>query len=305
MKATAMLDQMTARKDLPCDLPETINYHFTPACNMRCAFCFAGFRDCGKASLDQYKAVIRAIAGAPSSGAVSRRLNFVGGEPTVDPFLDELLFEAHACGLRTSVVSNGFNLIRKGLPESFKTLELLGLSIDSLDPTTNRRIGRTVGNNAISIGDWFRLFEQAGAMGLPLKINTTVTAFNADEVLSAFIEKAAPRRWKVFQGMVVDGQNGDGSDAWAIDRHTFERFVRRNSTRNITPLAEPETAMRGSYAMISPDDRFFDSTVGGHSYSDPIVKVGVDRAWRQISFDSYLFQERTRSYQQEEVHKAA
>jgi radical S-adenosyl methionine domain-containing protein 2 len=293
MKATEKLCQCNAQNDSFCDLPETVNYHFTSACNMRCLFCFAGFKDCSYSSLDQHRAIIRAIAAVPSELNVPRRLNFVGGEPTAYPYLEELLLEAHVCGLRTSIVSNGFNLIQKGLPESFRTLELLGLSIDSLNPETNFRIGRCVRNKVIAAPDWLQLVEQARAIGVPLKINTTVTAFNAAEDLSGFVEKVSPKRWKIFQGMVVAGQNDPGSHDWAVSRPVFDRFIQRNSKCKIKPVVEQESLMRGSYAMISPDGRFFDSAKGFHSYSNPILEVGIKNAWNQIFFDSSLFNKRT------------
>lgn len=296
---------MDAQSFVTCRLPETVNYHFTPACNMQCAFCFSGFADCGSASLERHKAIIQAIASVPCASNKPRRLNFAGGEPTSYPHLDELILEAHTCGLRTSVVTNGFNLVRHGLPDSFQSLELLGLSIDSLAPAVNRRTGRCVRNEVITEADWLRLAEQANAMGLPIKINTTVTAYNADEDLSGFVERMAPRRWKIFQGIVVEGQNDHGSGAWAIEPPALDRFVRRNAARSIQPVVEPEELMRGSYAMISPDGRFYDSTLGGHSYSDPILNVGMARAWSQIQFDSALFDERTHSYSDEEVRYAA
>lgn len=143
----------TANASTSAGLPETVNYHFTSACNMRCRFCFAGFKDCGFSTLEKHKSVIRAIAAAPSDTGISRRLNFVGGEPTAYPYLDNLLREAAACGLRTSIVTNGFNLARFGLPKSFQSLELIGVSIDSLDAGTNRRMGRSVRGETLASQD--------------------------------------------------------------------------------------------------------------------------------------------------------
>lgn len=305
MNTTVLLDGLAAQDLEFSTLPETVNYHFTPLCNMRCAFCFAGFRDCKQVSLERHKAVIRSVAAVPTISRHPRRLNFVGGEPTVYPYFEELLLEAHDCGLRTSLVSNGFNLVQKCLPESFQTLELLGLSIDSLNSETNRRIGRAACGKVITQSEWLRLIDQANDLGLSVKINTTVTAYNADEDLSAFVERVAPRRWKVFQGMVVEGQNANHAREWVVDRTTFDRFVSCNSTRSTKPVAESEALMRGSYAMISPDGRFFDSSIGRHTYSDSILDIGVERAWRQISFDVSRFDERTRSYSEMEVACAA
>jgi radical S-adenosyl methionine domain-containing protein 2 len=223
-------------------------------------------------------------------------MNFVGGEPTVCPFLEELLLEAKCCGLRTSIVSNGFNLVSNGLPSAFRSLDLLGLSIDSLIDERNRRMGRAVHGNAISALSWMRLFDQAGSLGLPIKINTTVSKFNVREDLSAFILEAAPERWKVFQAMAVEGQNCGSKMAWQIDTPAFERFVHRHQCLGANPVVESADVMRGSYAMVSPDGRFFDSTTGSHCYSDPILEVGADTAWSQVSFDQARYDARTHSY---------
>ena len=74
-------------------LPDTVNYHFTSACNMQCCFCFAGFSDCRRSTADEQKAIIRAIAAAPlpSFEQRPRRLNFDGGEPTICLYLEELV----------------------------------------------------------------------------------------------------------------------------------------------------------------------------------------------------------------------
>ncbi len=284
-------------------LPETVNYHFIPACNMSCRFCFACFKECRSLTLKQHKSIIRALSEAslPSAHKKSRRLNFVGGEPTVYPHLAELLLYARACGLRTSVVTNGFKLVKEGLPLAFRSLELLGLSVDSLINSTNLQIGRSVKGVTISVNDWMKLFDQAAQIGLQIKINTTVTKYNVDEDLTNFILGANPVRWKVFQGMVVVDQNDSNSHQWAMGQPAFKRFVDRHRNAGVHPVVESESVMRGSYAMISPDGRFFDSTQGFHSYSDPILKVGVDHAWDQVCFNENLFNERTASYQGEEV----
>lgn len=279
-------------------IPDTINYHFTSACNMRCQYCFAGFTDCHKLSTEEQKAIIRTIAEVPLSSLSTkpRRINFVGGEPTIYPYLDELILEAARYGMRASIVTNGFNLVAKGLPPAFQSLELLGVSIDSLDSVTNIRMGRSVSGRTISVAQWIELFGEAEKIGLPLKINTVVNAYNMHENMSAFIAEAAPLRWKLFQAMTVEGQNCHSCKDWVIDGETFGRYVQRHLRAGIQPVVESEAVMRGTYAMVSPDGRFFDSTSGGHLYSEPILKVGMEKAWSQVSFSQEGFNDRTSSY---------
>ena len=41
-------------------------------------------------------------------------------------------------------------------------------------------------------------------------------------------------------------------------------------------MPESNELMRGSYVMVDPAGRFFDNVEGGHTYSRPILEVGVE-----------------------------
>lgn len=281
-------------------LPDTVNYHFTPACNMHCKICFAEFNDCCESRLSRHKAVIRAVAGAcPLPNRMTRRINFVGGEPTVYPRLGELVAEATAFGLRVSIVTNGYRLVKNSaLPDYVENLEIVGLSIDSLNTMTNLRCGRAVNGKTISSEEWFDLFAKLAALNVKIKINTVVSNLNWRENLLPFMQNAGPNllRWKIFQAMSVKGQNCSSPDSWdhGVTASQFDAFVNRHRIAN--PLVEDNTLMRGSYAMISPDGRFFDSTTGEHRYSQAIGEVGIEGAWRQIAFSKNKYEKRTSTY---------
>ena len=114
--------------------------------------------------------------------------------------------------------------------------------------------------------------------------------------MASFIAEADPLRWKVFQSIAVEGQNCHSFREWTVDRATFDRYVNRHVKAGVHPVVESEEMMRGSYAMISPDGRFYDSTSGTHRYSDPILAVGVEKAWGQVIFSHQKFADRTMSY---------
>ena len=48
--------------------------------------------------------------------------------------------------------------------------------------------------------------------------------------------------------------------------------------------------------MADPAGRFFDNTAGHHTYSDPILEVGVQAALRQLSVDPGKFIARDGAY---------
>lgn len=278
--------------------PETINLHFHSACEMSCKYCFAPFHDCDQLSIHEIKQLVRLLADCPPSHPCDppRRLNLVGGEPTLAPHFWDLVNCARSVGLRVSIVTNGYSFIRKGVPEDVALLDLVGVSIDSLIPATNKRIGRSVGSSTISEDQWFSIFRDLAQLGVALKINTTVTKWNMHENMSEFIHAASPERWKVFQAFIVAGQNCSKSDDWKVSRSEFDTYVERHLQEDISVCAESEDLMRGSYAMISPDGRFFDSLSGSHHYSESILTVGVDNAWQQIQYDNVLFAKRTQGY---------
>lgn len=281
-------------------LPETVNYHFTSSCNMRCKICFAGFNDCCESSLSRHKAVIRAVSEAHLlPNRKTRRINFVGGEPTVYPHLGELVAEATACGLRASIVTNGYKLVKSNtLPAYVANLEMVGLSIDSLNCATNFSSGRSVNGKTISSEEWFELFAKLVALDVKIKINTVVSSLNWRENLLPFMQNARSNliRWKIFQAMPVKGQNCISLDRWShgVTARQFDAFVKRHRIAN--PIVEDDNLMRGSYAMISPDGCFFDSTTGEHRYSEAIGVVGLEEAWRQTVFSKDKYEKRTSTY---------
>ena len=93
-------------------LPPAVNWHFWPWCNYGCKFCFARFEDIPLA--DRLPREITLLVPAMLKQAGAEKITFVGGEPTLCPFLDELLIESKRVGLTTCIVSNA-----SGLTEDF------------------------------------------------------------------------------------------------------------------------------------------------------------------------------------------
>jgi radical S-adenosyl methionine domain-containing protein 2 len=89
-----------------------VNYHLWEPCNMRCKFCFATFQDVKrtvlpKGHLSRHKS-LDLISRLAEFGFEKK--TFVGGEPTLCPWLGELIVKAKAMGMVTMLVTNGSNL---------------------------------------------------------------------------------------------------------------------------------------------------------------------------------------------------
>lgn len=287
-------------------LPETVNYHLNKNCNFLCRGCYAVFNDTPgirgvMLSKERMFEVVDAVAAAPlPDGKGVRKLTFAGGEPTLCNWLPELISHAKSLGLVTMLVTNGSRCSRDYLAAMAPSLDWLTVSIDSLVPETNLAIGRhNFRGLPLAADDYARILADASALGIRTKVNTVVSRLNWRENMSRFISQSAISRWKILQIMQVDGQNDAFIDSLLIDGRRFGSFLQRHRNvegTGIRVVPEPVESIRGSYCMIDPQGRFFDSSSGRHLYSSPILKVGIAAAFAEVSFDHDQFLARGGSY---------
>jgi radical S-adenosyl methionine domain-containing protein 2 len=279
-------------------LPPAVNFHLEKACNLRCKFCYAHFDDDAalreiKRGLDREHAM-RVIELVREAGA--EKITFVGGEPTLCPFLPDLLRHARDLGYTTTLVTNGFRLERL-LDEVADCLDWVGLSVDSADEATQAALGRDRGTH---VAKSLAHFRRIHALGIRVKLNTVVTSINWQEDMSDFVRITRPDRWKLFQVLPVDGQNDGSVGPLLIAREQFDAFVDRHmhlKDEGISVVPESNDAMTGSYAMIDPLGRFFSNVGGRHTYSPAILEVGVETAFAAVGFDALKFEARGGKYE--------
>ena len=279
----------------------SVNYHLWKPCNMRCEFCFATFQDIdaeflpkGHLKRDDSISIIDALAGAGF-----RKINFAGGEPTLCPWLPDLILRAKALGLTTSVVTNGSRISEEWMGSVSGSLDWAALSVDSVDPGTLLRTGRTTRSGPMSRCDYLHVIGILKKHNVRVKINTVVSRVTLEEELAEFIIEARPERWKLLQVLPVSGQNDAAVDEHLISAGEFDRYTdvsRRVEGYGITVVPESNDLMTGSYVMVDPAGRFFDNVAGYHTYSRPILEVGVEEALKDVSMDAGKFLSRSGMY---------
>lgn len=293
-----------------CPLPPSVNYHVNTSCNFGCHFCFATFED-SKAELGatmlKRDAQLALVDRLIDAGA--EKITFVGGEPTLIPWLDELLERAKSRGVTTMIVTNGFLLTEPLLDRFAPHLDWIAFSVDSADDAINRASGRAGKKSGLvlSADELLRRAEMARSRGIKLKLNTVVHRLNQAEDMSAFVARLRPRRWKIFQVLPVEGQNCGSVDALLIKTSDFEAYIDRHrhlEAKGVRVVPESNDAMRGTYAMVDPAGRFFDNTKGGHHYSRPILEAGVNEAFAEINFSTERFVERGGLYAWAETERS-
>lgn len=268
-----------------------VNFHINRSCNARCHFCFATFEDVpGQLSTPDALRIIDAL-----SDAGVEKLNFAGGEPTLHRGLGALVGHARVRGFVTSVVTNGARLGAL-LEAHARDLDWVGLSVDSGSEATEVALGRGTGRYVASA---VALADRCRAEGVRVKLNTVVTALNADERLHELVRRVRPERWKVFQVLPMAGQNDGRVEPLLISREAFQRFLDAHADladEDLAPVGEDNDAMRGSYLMIDPEGRLFDNAEGRHRYSDPVLSVGLKAALAQVGCDLGRFEARGGRY---------
>jgi radical S-adenosyl methionine domain-containing protein 2 len=279
----------------------SVNFHLWEPCNMRCKFCFATFQDVKKTILPKghlpKEQAIEVVKELAKFGF--EKITFAGGEPTLCPWLDELILTAKSYGMTTMIVTNGSRLTPKFLERNREVLDWIALSVDSLSSDTNLKLGRAIsGKREISLLEYQHLVESIKEHGYGLKINTVVNQLNVNEDFNEFIQFAQPKRWKILQVMPVTGQNDSKIEELTIRLDEFESFVSRHQVLEQKTILVPESCelIRGSYAMVDPAGRFFDSSNGGHQYSEPILTIGVRSAYLNTFVDNHKFHQRLGKY---------
>lgn len=262
---------------------------------MKCRFCFATFQDIAQDILpeghmlrEEALTVVDALAAAGFE-----KINFAGGEPTLCPWLPDLIRRAKETGLTTSIVTNGSRISGQWLDQVDGLLDWAAVSVDTLDPAKLKRLGRITRDGPMSEYDYLRVADMLKSRGIRLKVNTVVTRLNYEEDLTGFVIGAGPERWKLLQVLPVRGQNDVRVDNFVVTDEQFACYVTRNrsvESEGIAVIAESNGMMTGSYVMVDPAGRFFDNVSGGHTYSRPIAQVGVETALNEVSADAERFQ---------------
>ena len=195
-----------------------INWHLTEACNYSCRYCYSKWHatESSKelvrdpvASARLIREIFHLFSPTPANHArlgmkwSSLRLSLAGGEPLLyDREIVQIAEQANNVGFKVSIISNGSRLTPSLIADLAPQLSVLGLSLDSANPETNRGIGRTDRRSRVlQLDELAEIVRYARRLNpsLRLKINTVVNALNFTEDMNHLIRQLEPDKWKVLR----------------------------------------------------------------------------------------------------------
>lgn len=269
---------------------ESVNLHITNRCNYRCKFCFARNRSLGSELKEsQWLKIIDMLA---EGGCM--KLNFAGGEPTLIPYLSNLIQYSKNYGIFTSIISNGTGISKKFLNDCKKDLDLIGLSLDSPSEKKELLLGRTLNKSKKGKYSHFETIEKANKLiksfNIPLKINTVLTSINWNDDFYSIITRLNPVRWKILKVHQIPSINNQFFKQFQVPSETQIDFFLQYH-KGLNPIFENENILDHSYCIISPDGRFIQNNNEELKYSASILSNGLEEGLKSINFshNHYIF----------------
>ena len=258
---------------------DCINLHFTDYCNFSCKHCFV-MKDNNELSLDEMMIIVDRISKYFKSNKINGRINIAGGEPLLSRNIDKLIDYIHSKNITVSMITNGYLLDEDFISRHSHKLNMIGISVDSLDYSTNIKMGRCNCGNVLSKEKVISLAKKIKQAGIKLKINTCLTKFNINEDFGDFINEIKPDRFKILQ-MVNSGKNKQ----YEVGDADIKNFL---SKINYKYIFEKADEIQNSYLIVDSKGNL--ATNNLHSTKLSVLKYDIEEiiSCLEINYINYL-----------------
>lgn len=257
---------------------QSANIHLDGRCNYHCAHCFDTCLPKEYMTPEMWKPYLQYLC---SIGVT--KINLAGGEPFLYPHLEEMCYLAKSMGFTVSIVSNGSLITEEKIERLAKTVNWIGLSIDSPVENDESIIGRNCGKNhlehIIEIAKW------AHTHRIKIKLNITVVRQSWNRDFHEFISEVKPERVKAFRALTLKNANDNRPDTWSITEKQYSDFKNRHSDiQNM--VFEDNCDMIGTYLMFDPIGRWMVNKNGEKKFL-PFEQLRRDGLETMIDVERY------------------
>ena len=198
----------------------------TDRCNFRCIYCMEpDFKYMPKTQLLTINEYVRLVEVGISLGVTKVRIT--GGEPTLYPQLDELLFAIGGLGLEDLAMTTNGSQLTPAIAKRWKSIGLdrITVSLDTLQSDRKNMITRA----HTPLDTIIRAIDIARDTGLnPVKVNAVIMRGVNDDEVSDFAEFA---RVHGIDMRLIEFMALDGGRAWSIDKVVSAKEMLKNIRR--------------------------------------------------------------------------
>lgn len=248
------------------------NLHFTDFCNFHCWHCFVA-KEGKELPLEKIKIIGNKLAKYGKEHNKQIAINLAGGEPFCSNNLQAIIDYYYELGFKLSIITNGFLIDENFIRFNANKLDMIGISVDSLNYETNLKIGRcNVCGNVLNINNLINICSLIKKYKVKLKINICISSINLFEDLSTFIELVKPDRLKVLRVLSEDNSTYNISDAkWQSVCDKYAKF---------NPIFEDNTYMKNHYLIIDSAGNLSKDNL--HTINNPIIDNSVEECLDKI-----------------------
>ena len=164
----------------------------TEKCNENCVYCFRSLTSINSFTLEEHFKILDKIIGFGT-----QQITWSGGEALLVPHVTELIKYAKEKGIYNKITTNGKLLTKEKIDELKPYVDLVALSIDSLQDDTNVALGRGIEHKK-TVLDRIQTLINAG---IKVDVNTVVVKQNIDdleEMGGFFSENRLSGKWKLM-----------------------------------------------------------------------------------------------------------
>lgn len=210
----------------------------TEKCNENCEYCFRSLSSINNFNFEEHMIILKKIIELGTD-----QITWSGGEALLIPHATLLIKYAKENGIYNKITTNGKLLTPKKIDELKPYVDLVALSIDSLNDETNLSLGRGIEHRK-TVENRLKCLKDAG---IKVDINTVVTKLNIDdldEMGKFFSENPISGKWKLMTFFPVREKALLNKEKLEISDEKFlsevNRIIKKYPDVNITYMMNDE-----------------------------------------------------------------
>lgn len=230
-------------------MKKEICWNITARCNQGCKYCHR-FLGINELTFEENK---QALHNLINQGV--KEITWTGGEALLVEKIEELLKISSENGIQNKLITNGIALTDERMPLILPYLDSLTLSLDSIDPEINIKLGR--GKEHHSNIKRILEFVKKNNYNIKLRINSVMTKINIDSLndLANYLNQYNVYSWRIFKFMPLRETSVKNKDLFEITDDEYELGVEMISKTAKSGLIESRVTndMESKYILIIAD----------------------------------------------------